>query len=138
MGEGARRLYRAWSDERGRTTEDFPGAESTVGEGEGCEKMKKYYGVLCISDRHQAEITPGRYGPDVTPKKLALGLSTEMPDFREGEKIVVDCPFCPTETPRIYKATEIVFFDEKDANGTIRQISGEDFPGTKVKAGRKG
>jgi hypothetical protein len=82
-----------------------------VGEGEGCEKMKKYYGVLCVSE-HQAEITSGHYGPDVTPKKLALGLSTEMPEFREGEKIVIDCPFCPTEIPKIYKATEIVFFDE--------------------------
>jgi hypothetical protein len=84
--------------------------------------MKKYYGVLCVSE-HQAEITSGHYGPDVTPKKLALGLSTEMPEFREGEKIVIDCPFCPTEIPKIYKATEIVFFDEKDANAIILQIS---------------
>ena len=90
--------------------------------------MKKYYGVLCVSERHQAEITPGHYGPELTPKKLALGLFAEMPKFAEGEKIVIECPFCPTEAPKIYKATEIVFFDEKDGNATIRQVQHEDFP----------
>lgn len=82
------------------------------------------------------------YAQDVTPKKLALGLSTEMPEFREGEKIVIDCPFCPTEVPKIYKATEIVFFDEKDANATIRQISMRVSPvqkarWAKIKGGKK-
>ncbi len=52
MGEAARRLYRASSDEHSGSQEDFGCAKSTLGEGEGGEEMT----LLAKSDCPYCEV----------------------------------------------------------------------------------
>jgi hypothetical protein len=76
--------------------------------------MKRYYGVLYIGERHQAEVSRGQTGRDIGAKRLALGLAAMMPKFEAGELLMISCPFCPDDEPKPYKPTQVIYFNEKD------------------------